>query len=78
MAARQNSEAQVVEVLERPQQRIRIGRGRQIYQNRYVDPIGLREMMIRVIVEGSEDDPIVVSVYRTSNVRKYWQEEPPA
>ena len=78
MAARLISEAQVVEVLETPQQRIRIGRGRQIYQNRYFDAIELREMMIRVVVEASEVDPIVVSVYRTSRVRKYWVEEAPA
>ena len=78
MVARQISETMVLEAVERPQQTIRVGAGRQVSQNRYFDAFEMKEMLLRVFVEPSEDDLIVLSVYRTSRIRKYWIEEPQA
>ena len=78
MAARQISEARVLEAVERPHQTIWVGGGRLVNQNRYFDAIEMKEMMLRVFVEPSENNLIAVSVYRTSRIGKYWMEEPQA
>ena len=77
MARRHISEAAALEAVEGPQQTIYLSGRRYVHQNRYFDPIEGKEMIIRVFVEPSTDDMIVVSAYRTSQISEYWIDEPP-
>ena len=75
MTARGIPESMVLESVERPQQTIPINERRPINQSRYFDHSEGKEMMLRVFVEPLGDDVIVVSVYRTSRINKYWISE---
>lgn len=75
MRARDIPREIVLNTIENPQQRMDVGRGRQIYQSQYFDPIEQQDMLMRVIVEPSDEDLIVISVYKTSKIRKYWLED---
>jgi len=44
---------------------------RQIYMRRYQDKTLGQEMLLRVIVEETENDRVVVSVYKTSRIERY-------
>lgn len=44
-------------------------------QGKYYDPIENKEMLLRVIGEESEKQFHVVTVYKTSNIEKYWKED---
>ena len=72
MAARDISEAEVLEVLGNTQQTITVGRIRKIIQNRYFDTNQAKEMILRVVVDSSDVGQMIVSVYRTSRISKYW------
>lgn len=50
-----------------PEQRLPGHGGRLVLQSR------LGHFLVRVIVEPDRKPPEVVTAYRTSNVRKYWQ-----
>jgi hypothetical protein len=71
MNARNISGELVVNAIEIAQHRIVAPKGRQVFQSLYFDQIEQKEMLLRVIVEPSGDDQIVVSVYKTSKLRKY-------
>jgi hypothetical protein len=44
---------------------------REVYMRRYHDPVLKREMLLRVVVEETETEFIVVTVYKTSQVQRY-------
>lgn len=44
---------------------------REIYQRRYHDPLLNEEMLLRLVVEETEVEIVVVTVYKTSKLRKY-------
>ena len=46
--------------------------GRKVAQLRWMTPEG-REHLLRVVYEESGNDIVVVTVYDTSKVRKYWR-----
>jgi hypothetical protein len=75
MAVRYIADEAVLTTIERPQERIPTGRGRHIYQGRYFDTIEQKEMLLRVVIEPQGDNLVVVSVYKTSRIWKYWHEE---
>lgn len=50
---------------------------RQIYMRRYFDELLLTEMLLRVIIEETEEELVVVTLYKTSKLAKYLQEENP-
>ncbi|MCH8831294.1 MAG: DUF4258 domain-containing protein [Chloroflexi bacterium] len=72
MVTRDISEAEVLEVLSNTQQTITAGRIRRIIQNRYFDSNQAKEMILRVVVDSSDVGQMIVSVYRTSRISKYW------
>jgi hypothetical protein len=45
--------------------------GRKIYMRRYFDTTLHREMLLRVIVEETADEIVVVTIYKTSQIDKY-------
>ena len=59
-------------VLQQPQQVIPERAGRKAYQSQ-VDLGGGRIFLLRAIVDDSVDPAIVVTVYRTSKIGKYWR-----
>ena len=45
--------------------------GRQVYMRRYQDKILGLEMLLRIVVEETEDELVVVTVYKTSQIGRY-------
>ena len=62
------------EVLQDPGQVIRESGRPTIFQSRF-QPFGTHrnEMLLRVVVDESRTPPVVVTVYLTSKVEKYWK-----
>jgi len=58
-------------VLDDPEQLIE-ERGRKIAQSRWTTPLGKRHLL-RVVYEESDNKIVVVTVYDTSRVQKYWR-----
>lgn len=75
LARRGIPQALVDSVLQRPQQIVPEQNGRVAYQSR-VDFGGGKIFLLRAIVVGSTDPAVVVTVYRTSKIDKYWSETP--
>lgn len=46
-----------------------------ILQGKYFEPAYQQEMLLRIIGKELEADFFVITVYRTSKIDKYWQEE---
>ena len=47
-------------------------KGRVIIQNRYFDKTENREMLLRVIGLETSDEFKVITLYKTSKIKKYW------
>ncbi|MDP2784815.1 MAG: DUF4258 domain-containing protein [Sulfurimicrobium sp.] len=73
MARRQIPEDVVTKVLQAPEQIIEERGGRKAYQS-LVDMEG-KTYLVRAIVEEWVEPAAVVTVYRTSNIGKYWRAE---
>jgi hypothetical protein len=74
MQRRGISEATVRQVLSAPEQRYRVRAGRDVLQSRitYLD----KPYLVRIFVDMDRKPPEVVTVYRTSNIAKYWRAGP--
>ena len=59
-------------VLHHPQQVVPEYGGKQAYQSQ-LDFGGDRVFLLRAIVNDAVDPAVVVTVYRTSKIRKYWR-----
>lgn len=66
------AEAVVRDVAMAPDQIIAVRVGREIRQSRVIGPDG-RVRLVRVCVDRVDGDIVVVTVYRTSRVAKYWR-----
>jgi len=73
MRRRQVSEEEVARVLAAPEQRETVREGREVFQSRSESGDPPKVYLLRVFVDIDLDLPIVVTVYRTSNVAKYWR-----
>ena len=69
------SEETVLQVANAPEQRLPVRAGREVRQSRVKDPASGKLRLVRVFVDRGDDGETVVTVYRTSKVRKYWREE---
>jgi len=58
-------------VLQQPQQVVPERGGRKSYQSQ-LDFGGGRVFLLRVIVDDSVDPAVVITVYRTSKISRYW------
>jgi len=74
MARRQIPLALLNQVLAAPEQRLAARQGRQVLQSRIMT--GGRTYLVRVFIDVDRNPATVVTVYRTSNVTKYWRREP--
>lgn len=72
-AQRRNIAIELIEsILQSPQQIISAYGERQIYQSKV--EIGSKLYLVRVIIEPA-DPLLVITVYRTSQIEKYWKDE---
>jgi hypothetical protein len=61
-------------VLDTPEQRLTQPDDKEILQSRFADDNG-RIYLVRAVVAVNRDPPVVVTVYRTSKIQKYWRPE---
>lgn len=71
-ARRGIDEAILRAVAERPEQVVRVRRGREVRQSRVSFRPGGDVYLVRVVVDVSPDAETAVTVYRTSKIDKYW------
>ena len=71
MARRGIDEDLLRRVLARPEQRWTVRRGRDLLQSRIA--FEGKEYLVRVFLDVDRRPPEIVTVYRTSNVVKYWR-----
>ena len=62
------------EILAAPQQIVKSRGNRSVYQSQIVFSCG-RMYLVRVVVDDTVDEPVVLTVYRTSRISKYWRTE---
>jgi hypothetical protein len=63
----------VESVLQNPQQVIPASNGRKAYQSR-LEMGGSNVYLVRVILDDRIDPAVVVTVYRTTKIGKYWRD----
>ncbi|MFM6283051.1 MAG: DUF4258 domain-containing protein [Dolichospermum sp.] len=73
MERRNISLPQVESVLDSPQQILLEREGRKVYQSK-VDFGNGKIFLLRVIVAYDVEPKVVITVYRTSKIEKYWSE----
>jgi hypothetical protein len=73
MARREITRADVQAVLEHPEQTEMARAGRAIYQAKREMGEPSKTYVLRVFVDIDRKPPHVVTVYRTSKIRKYWR-----
>jgi hypothetical protein len=73
MRRRGITEADVATVLTAPEQSEEIRPGRCVYQSRLTFGDSPKVYLLRVFVDVDREPPEVVTLYRTSKVRKYWR-----
>jgi hypothetical protein len=62
----------VESVLSSPQQVVLDSTGKRVYQSKVELEAG-KTYLIRVVMNEKSDVPVVVTVYRTSKIEKYWR-----
>ncbi len=72
MKIRQISIESIEEVLNKPQQVFSISDERKIFQSK-IDSEQGKMYLLRIIVEDVVDPPVVITVYRTGKIKKYWR-----
>lgn len=76
MERRGMKEETIRKVLENPEERRPVRPGREVFQSRFGREAGLKEYLVRVLVETDRHPPEVVTVYRTGKVSKYFGKTP--
>ena len=75
MKRRRLDEQLVRSLLAEPEQELHIRPGRIVLQSKVVMEEA-KTYLVRVFVDVDRDPAEVVTVYRTSNISKYWKEKP--
>jgi hypothetical protein len=73
MERRGISQSLIESVLDNPQQIVLERDGRKVYQSQ-VDFGSGKAFLLRVIVADNVDPKVVITVYRTSKIEKYWRQ----
>ncbi len=76
MERRGLSESIVRTVVEGPEQRLMERAGREVFQSRIGLGGGGRPFLVRVVVDVDRTPADIVTAYRTSNIGRYWREDP--
>jgi hypothetical protein len=69
------SEETVLEIARAPEQRIAGRSGREIRQSRVFDPASGKLHLVRVVIESGQEGDMIVTVYRSSQIRRYWSKQ---
>ena len=64
----------LMQVVQHPEQPFPQRQGRHIFQSRVM--LGSKPWLVRVVVDVDRNPPEVVTVYRTSNIRRYRRDAP--
>jgi len=75
MKRRGISEHEVKDVIKNPDQFIEYEKKRLVYQKKSFDRAQNKWYLFRVILEKSNKNVIVITVYKTSKIAKYWREK---
>ena len=73
LAIRKIDEGLVWKTVEKPQQEIEGGSGKKIYQSVIDEENG--SYLIRVFVNVAKHPKVIITVYKTSKIQKYWEDE---
>jgi hypothetical protein len=71
LAEREIDRAEADKALENPEFVVPGQSARQVFMHRYHDGVLQAEMLLRVIVEETADEIVVITVYKTSQIDKY-------
>jgi uncharacterized protein DUF4258 len=71
MASREISEAEVEQTIRQPAAVVEGRPPRRIFMRRYFDELLQTEMLLRVVVEETEAEIALVTLYKTSKFKKY-------
>lgn len=66
-------EATVAQIVLKPEQRLMLRPGRDVFQSRV--ELGRRRYLVRVIVDVDRSPAQVVTAYQTSKIGKYWSDQ---
>ncbi len=61
-------------VVAAPEQVVPVRPGREIRQSQFSDEATGKLYLLRVVVETGSGSPIVITLYRTSKIDKYWRQ----
>jgi Domain of unknown function (DUF4258) len=70
-AKRETSKAEAEQTVARPDSVVPGQSPRRIFMRRYLDEVLQAEMLLRVVVEETDAEVVVVTLYKTSKFRKY-------
>ncbi|WP_072867285.1 DUF4258 domain-containing protein [Desulfofundulus thermosubterraneus] len=73
MKRRQIDEAMVLRVLKAPEQEEYVRPGRKVFQSKIQLGEPRKTYLLRVFVDVDRKPPEVVTVYKTSKLKKYWR-----
>ncbi|MBI5215529.1 MAG: DUF4258 domain-containing protein [Ignavibacteriae bacterium] len=71
LGARDIDRKVVLETYENPDSKVKGKGSREIYQKVYHDPLFDKPMLCRVVIEDKAGIPYIVTVYKTSQMKKY-------
>jgi hypothetical protein len=71
MASREVSEDEVEQTIRQPAAVVEGGPPRRVFMRRYFDEVLQTEMLLRVVVEETEAEIALVTLYKTSKFQKY-------
>jgi hypothetical protein len=74
MRRRRIPQAWFESVLEKPEQRIEQPPAVEVRQSRFAAEDG-KIYLLRVVIGADKEPPVVITVYRTSKIEKYWRPE---
>jgi hypothetical protein len=72
MLRRNITQAQIEDVVQNPEQIVSVNLERSIYQSKL--KLSQKEYLLRVVVDIRGESLTVVTIYKTSKVKKYWRE----
>ncbi len=74
-ARREISENEAEETVAKPDSAAPAQPPRRIFMRRYFDSVLQTEMLLRVVIEEAETELVIVTLYKTSNFKKYEGEQ---
>lgn len=70
---RELTETTIIRVATKPEQTEVVRTGREVRQSKVVFPPENKTYVVRTVVDIGDDEDVIVTVYRTSKISKYWR-----